>query len=62
MNEVFTCYSLRLATYLIKKGHKLIRSDINVKFPMYYVYFFEKTPELEKDFDVWLGLPNQFKN
>lgn len=46
----FICYSARIATQLKKQGFKVLRSEINWKFPHLYVFLFENTPEFREAF------------
>lgn len=44
----FIIYSKRLANELAKNGFKVLRADINYKYPNLYVFVFEDTPELRE--------------
>ena len=46
-NEIII-YSKNLATHLKEKGFKLIRSEINVKYPKYNVFIFQKDDTIEE--------------
>lgn len=41
-------YSLKLANELINKGYKLVKTEVNIKYPQYKVFLFEYTDELHK--------------
>lgn len=47
----YVCRSMRLLTYLLKKGYIYIRVDKDRKNPKYHVWLFEDTPELREEID-----------
>lgn len=44
--KLYTVFTKRLAHELCKRGFKLIKTAVNNEQPKFYVYYFEKTPEL----------------
>lgn len=44
--KLYTVFTKRLAHELCKKGFELIKTAVNNEKPKFYVYYFEKTPEL----------------
>ena len=51
----FTCYSQKMAIYLRKHGHDIVKTAVNRLFPQYDVYYFERSQELEKDINYYLA-------
>lgn len=45
MNE-YVIYSKRLANELVSRGFKLIRTELNIKYPKYLVFIFEDSKDL----------------
>ena len=43
----YICYSKHRAIELRKKKFRIIKTEVNYKFPKYDVYFFLDTPELQ---------------
>lgn len=51
----FVVYSIKLANFLCKKGHKVKNYAINYNNPKLYCYYFENSEKLQQDF-------TEFKN
>lgn len=49
MKELYNCYSLKLAKYLIKKGWELIAAKACEENPSKVIFRFEDSPELRED-------------
>ena len=47
-NNIYPCFSKKRAIQLKDWGFKVISVDINHKYPQYFVYYFERTPEFEE--------------
>lgn len=54
-NEYKIIYSLRIAMYLIKKGHKVITTMPNPEEPQYTTWIFQMDETLERDFNKVKG-------
>lgn len=48
-------FSLKVANGLLKKGHKVVDVEINIKNPLLKVFVFEKTEKFEQDLAVVQG-------
>lgn len=47
-------YSKRIAYELRKMGFKILRLDVNPRYPEFDIYIFSNTPELQKALDFLL--------
>jgi len=54
-NEYKIIYSLRIAMFLIKKGHKVITTMPNPEEPQYTTWIFQMDDTLERDFNMMKG-------
>ena len=54
-NEYKIVYSLRIAMYLIKRGHKVITTMPNPEEPQYTTWIFQMDGTLEEDFNKIKG-------
>lgn len=54
-NEYKIIYSLRIAMFLIKKGHKVITTMPNPEEPQYTTWIFQMDDTLEHDFNMMKG-------
>ena len=54
-NEYKIIYSLRIAMFLIKKGHKVITNMPNPEEPQYTTWIFQMDDTLERDFNMMKG-------
>ena len=54
-NEYKIIYSLRIAMFLIKKGHKVITTMPNPEEPQYTTWIFQMDNTLERDFNMMKG-------
>lgn len=54
-NEYKIIYSLRIAMFLIKKGHKVITTMPNPEEPQYTTWIFQMDETLERDFNKVKG-------
>lgn len=54
-NEYKIIYSLRIAMFLIKKGHKVITTMPNPEEPQYTTWIFQMDDTLECDFNKVKG-------
>ena len=54
-NEYKIVYSLRIAMYLIKKGHKVITTMPNPEEPQYTTWIFQMDDTLDADFNSVKG-------
>lgn len=54
-NEYKIVYSLRIAMYLIKKGHKVVTTMPNPEEPKYTTWIFQMDETLERDFNSVKG-------
>ena len=54
-NEYKIVYSLKIAMYLIKKGHKVITTMPNPEEPQYTTWIFQMDDTLEADFNSAKG-------
>ena len=54
-NEYKIVYSLKIAMYLIKKGHKVVTTMPNPEEPQYTTWIFQMDDTLETDFNSAKG-------
>lgn len=54
-NEYKIIYSLRIAMFLIKKGHKVVTTMPNPEEPQYTTWIFQMDDTLERDFNMMKG-------
>ena len=54
-NEYKIVYSLKIAMYLIKKGHKVVTTIPNPEEPQYTTWIFQMDNTLEADFKAAKG-------
>ncbi len=54
-NEYKIVYSLKIAMYLIKKGHKVVTTMPNPEEPQYTTWIFQMDETLEADFNSAKG-------
>ena len=54
-NKYKIIYSLRIAMFLIKNGHKVITTMPNPEEPQYITWIFQMDDTLERDFNIAKG-------
>lgn len=48
MKDVFIVYSKKVATELVEKGFKILKTEVNIKDTRFLVFIFENSVELQE--------------